>query len=135
MQAKKSEMAIVVSEYGGSSGIVTTSQLAQEIVGEVQWGLVEAEKKVEIISEHAFQIDGSLTIEEVNEQLGLELPTSEYHTIGGLALSLFGRLPEEGEQMTFGNLRIVVIEVKGNKITKLLVTRETTPEKVEEANN
>ena len=117
-------MAVVVSEYGGTSGIVSIDQLIEEIVGEVKEELAGAKKAFEIIGERAYKIQGGMRIEEVNEQLGFGLPQGDYQTIGGFALNLVGHLPAEREQLVYGDLRLVVAEVKENKITWLFVTKE-----------
>ena len=124
MRAEGYLMAVVVSEYGGTSGIVSIEQLVDEIVGEIKEELVGAKKGFEVVGERAYKIQGSMRIEEVNEQLEFELPEGDYQTIGGFALNLFGHLPKEGEQIVYGDLRLVVAEVKENKITWLFVTKE-----------
>ncbi|MBL7119489.1 MAG: HlyC/CorC family transporter [Dehalococcoidia bacterium] len=124
MRAKKFSMAVVVSEYGGTSGIVTIEELVEEIVGEVSEELVGADKGVEIISEHAIQIEANMRIDEANERLGLGLPEDEYETVGGFVLHMLGHLPEEGEHVTYGNVRLMVTEVKGLRIVRLMVTKE-----------
>ncbi len=133
MRANKLTAAVVVSEYGGTSGMVTIEQLVDEIVGEVSEELAGAHREFEIISEHAYQIEGSMRIDEANEQLGLGIPEDEYETIAGFVLHIVGHLPEEGEQVTYGNLKLMVTEVKGNRITKLMVTREETQHSSSEA--
>jgi putative hemolysin len=117
-------MAIVIDEYGGTAGIVNMDQLVEEIVGEIGEELIEAKVRFEVVGERAFQINGSMRIEEANEQLGLEIPAGDYETVAGFALSLFGRLPEEGEQMRHGDLKLMVLEVKDNKILKLTLSQE-----------
>jgi putative hemolysin len=121
-------MAVVVDEYGGSSGIVSIDQLIEEIVGEVKEEIVGVEKAFEVVGERAYKIQGSMRIDEVNEQLKFELPEGDYKTIGGYALNLFGHLPKVGEQIVYGDLRLLVAEVKGNQITRLFVTKERKAE-------
>ena len=124
MRAKGFSVAVVVSEYGGTSGIVNTEQLVEEIVGEVRKELVGAEKEFEKISEHSYHVDGSMRVAEANEELGLGIPENDYETMAGFVLHLLGHLPEEGEQVVKGNLRLVVTEVQGNRIARLMVTKE-----------
>ena len=131
MQAEGYFMAVVVDEYGGSSGIVSIDQLVEEIVGEVEEEIVGAKKSFRVVGESAYKIQGGMRIEEVNEQLELDLPEGEYKTIGGFALNLFGHLPREGEQIVYNDLRLVVAQVKDNKIARLFVTRERKPEESE----
>jgi putative hemolysin len=116
-------MAVVVSEYGGTSGIVSIDQLIEEIVGEVKEELAGAKTAFEVVGERAYKIQGSMRIEEANEQLELGLPEGDYQTIGGFALNLFGHLPKEGEQIVYDDLRFVVAEAKENKVAWLLVTK------------
>jgi CBS domain containing-hemolysin-like protein len=124
MQEEGYFMAVVVDEYGGSSGIVSIDQLIEEIVGEIEEDIIGATKAFKIVGEQAYKIQGSMRIDEVNEQLGLELPEGDYKTIGGFALNLFGHLPKEGEQIVHDDLRLVVAQVKENKISRLFVTKE-----------
>lgn len=121
-------MAVVVDEYGGSSGIVGIDQLIDEIVGEVNEEIVGATKPFMVVGESTYKIQGGMRIEEVNEQLELGLPEGDYKTIGGFALNLFGHLPKEGEQIDYENLRIVAAQVKDNKIARLFVTKERKTE-------
>jgi len=124
MQEEGYLMAVVVDEYGGSSGIVSIDQLIEEIVGEVEEDIIGATKAFKVVGEQAYKILGSMRIDEANEQLGLGVPEGDYKTIGGFALNLFGHLPQEGDQITHDDLRLVVAQVKANKISRLFVTKE-----------
>ena len=125
-------MAVIVSEYGGASGIVTIDQLVDEIVGEVREKLIPSKKAFEVVGTRTYKVDGSMRIDEANEQLELGIPEGEYNTIGGFALNLFGHFPKEGEQLVNGGLRLVVAEVKENRITSLFVTKETRTKDLEQ---
>ncbi|MFC1925223.1 hemolysin family protein [Chloroflexota bacterium] len=131
MRSNGFSMAVVVSEYGGTSGVVNVEQLVEEIVGEISEDIIGAEREFEIINEYAYRVEGSMRIDEANEQLGLGVPEGEYETMAGFALHLLGHLPEEGEQVIYGNLRFVVMKVKGNRIIRLMVTREAQEEDIE----
>jgi len=124
MRAEGYLLSIVVDEYGGSSGIVSIDQLIEEIVGEVKEEIVGARTEYKVVGERTFRIQGSMKIEEANVKLGLDLPEGDYKTIGGFALNLFGHLPSEGEQIVYENLRLVVAQIKDNKIARLFVTKE-----------
>jgi putative hemolysin len=124
MRDKNYRMAIVVDEYGGTAGIVSLSRLMEEIVGPVGDELAAAEKEYESINENTFQIDGGLRIEEANEELGLELPDGDYETVAGFVLSLLGRIPKQGRQLKYKNLKMVVTKMKGHKIEEILLTKE-----------
>ena len=118
-------MAVIVDEYGGTAGIVSLSRLVEEIVGEVGDELAGVEKDYEIINEHTFQIDGSMHIDEANEEMELDLPKGEdYETVAGLILQLLGHIPRRNEQLRYKGLKIVITEMKGQKIEQILLTRE-----------
>ncbi len=118
-------MAVVIDEYGGTAGIVSLSRLVEEIVGEVGDELAGVEKDYEIINEYTYQIDGSMRIDEVNEEMGLELPEGEdYETVAGFVLSLLGHIPRRHEQLRYNGLKMVITEMKGLKIEKILLTKE-----------
>jgi len=124
-------MAVIVDEYGGTAGIVSLSRLVEEIVGEVGDELAGIEKDYEIINEYTFQIDGSMRIDEANEEMELNLPEGEdYETVAGFILTLLGHIPRRNEQLRYKGLKIVITEMKGQKIEKILLTREkpTKPE-------
>lgn len=124
LQKSRVQAAIVIDEFGGTAGLVTMEQLLEEIVGEFGDELAKVRKTYETISENSFQIDGGMRLDDANEKLDLDLPEGEYETVAGLVLSLLGRIPGEGEQLRFGNLKIVITEMKGVKIGKILITKE-----------
>jgi len=124
MQSQGYHMVVVVDEFGVTSGIVTMEQLVEEIVGRVGDELTKAVREFEVIDEQTIQIDGSMRVEEANEELGLGLPLGEYDTVAGFVLSLLGHIPKEGEQARYNGLKLVIIEMRGLKIEKILVTRE-----------
>ncbi len=124
MQDKNYRMAVVVDEFGGTAGIVSLSRLVEEIVGEVGDELAAVEKEYEIIDEHTFQIDGSMRIEEANDEMDLELPEGDYETVAGFVLELLGHIPKTGEQLRYRGLKLRVTEMRGLKIEKILLTKE-----------
>jgi putative hemolysin len=126
MKDSNSRMAIVVDEFGGTAGIVSLTQLVEEIVGPVGGELAQAEKDYEIIDEHNFQIDGSMRVDEANEEMNLGLPEGDYETVAGFVLHLLGRIPKQGEHLKFKGLKIVITRMRGPRIEEILVSRETT---------
>jgi putative hemolysin len=128
MRDKNFRMSIIVDEYGGTAGIVSLSRLMEEIVGPVGDELAAAEKEFESIDENTFQIDGTMRIEEANEEMGLGLPEGEYETVAGFILQLLGRIPKQGRQIRYKDLKIVVTRMKGHKIEEIMVTREKKKE-------
>ncbi|MFH1486009.1 MAG: hemolysin family protein [Chloroflexota bacterium] len=116
-------MVIVADEFGGTAGLVTLDQLVEEIVGQVRDASAQALREIQTIDEKTYQIDGSMRIEEANEELGLDLPSGQYETVAGFVLSALGRIPNQGEQLRYAGLKLVVAEMKGLKIERILVTK------------
>jgi putative hemolysin len=124
LQKSRGQAAIVVDEFGGTAGLVTMEQLLEEIVGEFGDELAKARAIYETIDENSFQIDGGMRLDDANEKLELGLPEGEYETVAGFVLSLLGKIPREGEQLRYEDLKMVITEMKGVKIGKVLITRE-----------
>jgi len=124
MQSGGYNMVVVVDEYGGTSGIVTMETLLEEIVGRLGDELTGAVKEFEYIDEQTIQVDGGMRVEEANEELGLGIPHGDYETVAGFILSLLGHIPREGEQVRYDGMKLVVAEMHGLRIEKILVTRE-----------
>ncbi|HEX74506.1 MAG TPA: HlyC/CorC family transporter [Dehalococcoidia bacterium] len=124
MRDKNYRMCVVVDEFGGTAGIASLSRLVEEIVGPVGDELAAVEKDYEAINEYTFQIDGSMRIEEVNEEMELELPEGDYETVAGFVLDLLGRIPKRGEQLKYKGLKLVITKMRGVKIEEILLTKE-----------
>ncbi len=124
MRDKNYRMTVVVDEFGGTAGIVSLSRLVEEIVGPVGDELAAIEKEYETISENTFQIDGGMRVEEANEEMDLDIPTGDYETVAGFVLDLLGHIPKQGEQLRYKGLKIVITEMRGMKIEKILLTKE-----------
>jgi len=125
-------LALIVDEFGGIAGIITLEQLAEEIVGSIGDELAGTGKEFITIDANTFEVDGGLRVEEVNEELGIELPTGDYETVAGFVLFHLGHIPKQGEQFKYKNLKLIITEMRGMKIEKILIAREgdatTTPQ-------
>ena len=101
MQSKKVHMAIVVDEYGGTSGLVTMEDLLEEIVGNIYDEFdPQEEKDIEQVGENLWRIAGSCELEKVSEALGVEFPEDEESdTLGGLVFAQLSVIPEDGSQL------------------------------------
>ena len=124
LQDSGGQMAMVVDEFGGMAGLVTMEQLLEEIVGEFGDELAKVSKRYEAIDENNFQIDGGMRVDDANEKLSLGLPDGEYETVAGFVLSVLGHIPKEGEQLRYNNLKLVITEMKGVKVGKIMITKE-----------
>ncbi len=124
MQAQKTQLAIVIDEYGGTAGMVTLEELIEEIVGRLGDELAQEPPAVEVIDERSTQVDAQMRVEEVNEQLGLHLPErSDYETLAGYVLYALHHIPKEGEQFRVANLRLTVTRMDGLRIEQVMITR------------
>ncbi len=124
MRDSNFRMAVVVDEFGGTAGIVMLSRLVEEIVGEVGDELAAVEKDYEALDAYTFEIDGGMRIEEANEEMDLDLPEGEYETVAGFVLNLLRRIPGPNEQIVYKDMKLVVSEMRGVKIEKIILTRE-----------
>ncbi len=124
MRDKNFHMAIVVDEFGGTSGVVSMNNLIEEIVGPVGDEMAGIEKDFEVVNDYTFQIDGGMKIDEANEEMGLGLPEGTYETVAGFILNLLERIPRQGEQIKYKDLKLAITKMRGVKIEEVLVTRE-----------
>lgn len=122
MQEQKYHMAIVVDEHGGTAGLVTLEDLLEEIVGEIVDEYDVEEPYLVILSDDAVRARGGLSIDDLNEELGLDLPSDEWDTVGGLVLNLAGQVPEEGELISFEGLEFRIEKVAERRILSVIIS-------------
>lgn len=122
MQAKQQHMAIVIDEFGGTAGLVTIEDLIEELVGEIVDEYDEEEPMV-VEVDGAWLVDARLDVDDLAELVGVELPSDEWDTVGGLVLELAGRVPEQGEAFDHDGLVFTAHAVQGRRVAKVRVTR------------
>ena len=125
MNEKHLQMAIVVDEYGGVAGIVTIEDLLESIVGNMQDEFDHEEEEVTQLDEDSFEIDGALSIGELEELLSIELPEGDYDTVAGFLLDQLGHIPEEDKEsaVQYDNLLFTIQEMDDRRIEQILVRR------------
>ncbi len=126
-QTKKTHIAIVVDEYGGTAGLVTLEDVLEEIVGEIRDEHDETEEELyERVDESTYRFDARINLDDVNELVGIELDTETYdfETLGGLIFHLTGSIPQEGDEIEFDSLKIRVEAVENHRIGQVLVSVE-----------
>ncbi len=119
MQKQQFHMAIVIDEYGGTSGLVTLEDLLEEIVGEIADEYDIEEPGVERLDDGSLRVPGGMPIGDVSDELGVELPDTEWDTVGGLVFNLLGHVPEEGECVKFQGLEFRTERVQGRRIASV----------------
>ncbi len=129
MRRDQVHMAIAVDEYGGTAGIVTVEDLLEEIVGEIADEYDVEDLDVQQLSNDEAIVDARLPIDDFNELFGTEIDSEDFDTVGGLILSLLGRLAVPGDEVTSDeyDLHLRVLSILGRRIKKVRITR-LTPE-------
>jgi CBS domain containing-hemolysin-like protein len=124
MRARRRAIAVVVDEYGGTAGLVTLEDLVEELVGDIR-GEEEAMTAPIRPLEGAgrWAVDGSVRVDDLNEALDLELPEGDYETVAGLFLERFGHVPQPGDTVQVGPIRLEVLAADARRIGALSVTR------------
>ena len=121
MKKRRTHMAIVLDEYGGTAGIVTIEDLVEEIVGEISDEYDMHTQEIETIREGEYIVDGSTRIEELNELIGTGIESEHYDSIGGFVIELMGRLPRQGESVEHMGTKFIIESMERNRIRKIRV--------------
>ncbi|MBP1156530.1 MULTISPECIES: hemolysin family protein [unclassified Paenibacillus] len=125
MQKKKTQMALLIDEYGGTSGIVTFEDIIEEIVGEIQDEFDEERPKIERRDAAAYSIDGRMLIEEVNSYFGIRIETDDYDTIGGWIYSRVEMPPQKHQHLIWNDeYDFMIEEIDHLRISRILIIRK-----------
>jgi CBS domain containing-hemolysin-like protein len=126
-------LAIVVDEYGGTSGLVTIEDLLEQIVGDIQDEYDLEEEWLVEDGDGSVVVDARLPIEDLEEHFGIEIAREKFDTVGGLIFHLTGRIPSVGEEVETGTIRLTVLEADPRKISKVRIARLAEKTEVAEA--
>ncbi len=121
MKIEKSQMTIVVDEYGGTAGLITIEDLVEVIVGDIEDEFDEEEQDIIVIKEDEYIVEGSIKITDVNELIGVKLESEEFDSIGGFIIGHLRRLPEENEVIEVDNIKFCIESLDKNRIKKIRI--------------
>ena len=122
LRARRSQIAIVLDEYGGVAGLVTLEDLLEALVGPIddEHDVPTPEDSVVPLGGSRYEVDATVAVEDLNERLGLHLPTNgDFQTVGGFAFNALGRLPAPGESFRSDGVEFTVVEVVDHAIRRM----------------
>lgn len=124
MRETTKNVTFVLNEYGATVGMITLEDLLEEIVGEIRDEYdADEEELIQEIEDRTYLVEGSMKLDDINDELGTTLDSEDYDSIGGIIIECLDRLPEAGEEVTLENgIRLKVQEIDQNRITKVLMT-------------
>lgn len=128
LRKNRLQIAIVVDEYGGTSGLVTMEDILEEIVGEIYDEYDEVEDIYKKVNGNTYIISGGMAIDDVENLLDIKIPNGEYDTISGFAVEKLGRIPSPKEKdisFTVDNVTYNIMEIKGRRINKIKCIKRT----------
>ncbi len=134
LRARKDHMAIVVDEFGSAVGMITVEDIIEEVVGEIDVGydfeeyLPRRRRIYEMLEEDVYLMDARMPLSEASDVLGVHIPSSEAHTLGGLLLSHLRRIPVEGDSVVEAGYRFTVAEASERAVQKLRVEIDAGPD-------
>ncbi len=124
MQAEKFHLALVADEYGALAGLITLEDCLEELVGEIVDEHDEEETEVQRLADGDYSVDGSMSIEDLNDLLDLGIPDEYWETVAGFLFGTLEHVPEAGESLTYEGWRFTATEVEGRRIRRVEVSRD-----------
>ncbi|MEH7222710.1 hemolysin family protein [Bacillus sp. JJ1566] len=121
LQKSKTHLAIVVDEFGGTSGLITLEDIIEEIVGEIWDEHDEKIKYITQIDENTYEINADMPLDDFAEIIGIEEPESSHHSVGGWIFETFEKIPISGDTFDYLHLTLTVTEVENRRIRKVNV--------------
>jgi CBS domain containing-hemolysin-like protein len=130
-QNKKLHIAVLLDEYGGTTGIVTIEDILEELVGEIVDEYEEIPpESIKRIDDNTFEVDARIYIDDLNNEFELELPEDEdYDTVGGFVFSHLGYIPKAGETFEYGNVSFTIAAAETRRIKRIKIQKQNSDEK------
>jgi len=127
LKEKKTHLAVVTDEYGGTAGIVTIEDILEEIVGDIQDEHDNDLPLITKLDKDRFLVDARLEAERLEELLDVKLPEGDFESVGGFIIHMLGRIPEGGESFSFEDLDVTIQNADQRKINKIVIQRKSPP--------
>ena len=122
LQTTKQHIAILIDEYGGFSGIVTMEDIIEEVMGDIDDEYDEEEPEIQKISEDTYVVDGSMDLDDIDEELGINLESDNSETIGGFIIDILGEIPDEdnvGKEIEYENYKFTIDSIRDRRIEQI----------------
>lgn len=123
---KRVHLAVVIDEYGGTSGLITIEDLLEEIVGDIQDEYDSEESLLTINPDGSLTVDGRLPVEELEEHFDIEIEREKFDSVGGLLFHLTGKIPVTGDSICGNGLQLTILDADARKIKQVRIERLST---------
>jgi CBS domain containing-hemolysin-like protein len=129
LQGRPDHMAVVVDEFGSATGIITMEDIMEEVVGEIRVGYdfdeyrPRRKRYIKELEDEVYVVDSRVSVADINELLEIELPATEFHTVGGFVEARLRHIPETGEQVEYGGWRFTVDESTERAVVRVRIER------------
>lgn len=124
MRNQRQHLAIVLDEYGGTDGIVTLEDLVESLIGDIRDEYDEYKEVLPTQSQtEDFEVDGLISVDDLRDDSGLEIPEGPYETASGFVMHFLGYIPREGDVASVNGIRITVLSMEGKRAGRLLISR------------
>lgn len=134
MQRQKQQIAILIDEYGGFSGIVTMEDIIEQVVGDIDDEYDEEEEIIDKVDDNIYLVDGDVDLDDLDEELGINLVSEYSETIGGFIIDILGEIPDEndvGRIVEFENYQFKIMAIQDRRIERVKIY--ILPKKTEES--
>lgn len=131
-KARKQHLAVILDEYGGTSGIITIEDVIEEIIGDIE-DEHDAPREKDIIetAENTFMVSGRTALSDLNEKIGLSIDSEEVDTIGGYISLVTGRVPKNNERFIINSALFVILNADAKQVHRLAITYPAPPDATE----
>jgi len=122
---RKTHIAIVIDEYGGTAGLITIEDILEEIVGEIEDEFDESVEvpPLKVTGENEVEVDAQVHVDDLSDHLEVEIPSEDYDTVGGLVFSVLGRIPSPGDEFEHSGLHFTVLDADERRVNRVRVVR------------